>query len=105
MSELLRIELQKGDRRFAFDLLRRPLALGTAGTILYHWMDSRQFRRRRLGPNFRSYVDAWWADAGPRPGSRRQATPGWRRRVLLSPSGPEERPPSDERPVTRSRSV
>jgi hypothetical protein len=62
MSESLHIELQKGDRSFSFDLLRRPMVLGDAGPIRYHWMDSRQFRRRGPGPNFRSCVDSWWAD-------------------------------------------
>src|SRR4051794_7403939 len=63
MSASLRIELQKGNRTFSFELLRRTISLGDAGPIAYHWMDSRQFRRRCLGPNFRACVDSWWADA------------------------------------------
>jgi hypothetical protein len=62
MSDSLRIELQKGDRSFPFELHRRTITLGVAGPIAYHWMDSRQFRRKRPGPNFRACVDSWWAD-------------------------------------------
>ncbi len=62
MSRNLTLNLEKGTRSFSFLLLYRPLDLGGAGTIRYYWMDSRQFRKRRPGPNYRSCVDSWWAD-------------------------------------------
>src|SRR5262249_15389807 len=62
MSAPLSVDLQKGTRNFRFHLLHRPLDLGTAGAARYYWMDSRQFRTRGLGPNYRSCVDSWWAD-------------------------------------------
>src|SRR3954447_23496696 len=63
MVESIHIDLKHGDRSFSFDLLQRPIELGSAGPIRYHWMDSRLLRRKHPGPNFRSCVDLWWANA------------------------------------------
>jgi hypothetical protein len=62
MTEKLMVDLQKGTQTFRFHLLHRPLVLGTAGAIRYYWMDSRQFRTKNPGPNYRACVDSWWAD-------------------------------------------
>lgn len=62
MAETLIVELEKGPRSFRFHLHHRPLKLGDAGTVRYYWMDSREFRRRHPGPNYRACVDSWWAD-------------------------------------------
>jgi hypothetical protein len=62
MAAALHVDLEKGTRTFFFQLLHRTLDLGSTGSIQYYWMDSRQFRRRSLGPNYRSCVDSWWAD-------------------------------------------
>lgn len=62
MSKELIVDLEKGAQTFRFQLLHRTLDLGSAGPILYYWMDSRPFRRRAGGPNYRACVDSWWAD-------------------------------------------
>jgi hypothetical protein len=62
MSAPLSLDLEKGSRAFRFRLHHRPLDLGSAGTVHYYWMDSRPFRSRNPGPNYRSCVDSWWAD-------------------------------------------
>jgi hypothetical protein len=62
MSQELIVDLKKGTRSFRFLLDYRPLDLGGAGTIRYYWMNSRQFRKRSPGANYRSCVDSWWAD-------------------------------------------
>jgi hypothetical protein len=62
MANPLTIDLEKGTRSFRFHLLHRPLDLGDGLVIRYYWMDSRRFRTRPLGPNYRACVDSWWAD-------------------------------------------
>ncbi len=47
-------------RTFDFQLHQRKLNFGQAGTGGYYWMDSRQFRRSKGGPNFQACVDLWW---------------------------------------------
>lgn len=62
MSSSLCVDLEKGAQSFRFRLWHRPVDLGRAGAVDYYWMDSRHFRRRGPGPNYRSCVDSWWAD-------------------------------------------
>jgi hypothetical protein len=62
MAQKLSIDLKKGTQCSRFLLNYRPLDLGTGRTIGYYWMDSRQFRTRPPGPNYRACVDSWWAD-------------------------------------------
>lgn len=56
------VELEYGNRRFAFELFFRELDFGPAGRAMYYWMDSRRFRAKHPGPNFRACVDFWWTD-------------------------------------------
>lgn len=60
MAETVMVELEHGGRRFAFELCRRELDFGPAGRAPYYWMDSRRFRSKKPGPNFRACVDLWW---------------------------------------------
>jgi hypothetical protein len=59
------IEIGVDDRRFEFQIHHRELDLwGRRGAneklCRYYWMDSRQWRQGRRGPNFRACVDFWW---------------------------------------------
>ena len=47
-------------RFFPSRCANRQLVLGTAGPAEYFWMDGRQLRQGRGGPNFRACVDLWW---------------------------------------------
>jgi hypothetical protein len=51
--------LELGGQTFCFKVHHRELVLGSAGPAHYYWMDGREFRGRKPGPNFRSVVDLW----------------------------------------------
>lgn len=54
------IDVDHAGRRFVFEVHQRSLLFGSAGEGMYYWMDGRQLRRGRAGPNFRPCVDLWW---------------------------------------------
>ena len=57
------IVVEHRGQQFKYSLCRRDLSIGgapDAGPCKYYWMDSRQFRQGRGGPNFRPCVDFWW---------------------------------------------
>src|SRR5262245_36134029 len=59
-TKVEKVELEFGNRRFTFDLCSRELDFGSAGHGTYFWMDSRQFRTKNPGPNYRACIDHWW---------------------------------------------
>jgi hypothetical protein len=61
MTDMLTLAVELGEKSFPFRLCRRKLNFGPAGEACYFWMDSRPFRSRRLGDNYRLCVDHWWA--------------------------------------------
>jgi hypothetical protein len=60
MAETTTVEVEHGGQSFSFQLCRRDLDFGTAGPAPYFWMDSRKFRNKKPGTNFRACVDLWW---------------------------------------------
>jgi hypothetical protein len=60
MATTVTVTVQHGRRCFSFQLGRRELDLGKAGEAPYYWMDSRQFRQEKPGPNLRACIDLWW---------------------------------------------
>ncbi len=60
MKEPRTVTLDVEGRTFDFQLHQRHLNFGQAGTGEYYWMDSRQFRSGKGGPNFQACVDLWW---------------------------------------------
>ena len=63
MCGLQQVDVSYEGQVFSFQLCRRQLVLGTAGPAEYFWMDGRQLRQGRGGPNFRPCVDLWWSSA------------------------------------------
>jgi hypothetical protein len=60
MAKNVIVDLAVGHLSYSFKLCRRELNFGQAGLAQYLWMDSRSFRLRNPGPNFRACVDYWW---------------------------------------------
>ncbi len=60
MPSIVNVKLTLGDESFNFEIHERELCFGNAGTGKYCWMDGRQLRRGRGGPNFRPCVNLWW---------------------------------------------
>ena len=60
MPQPISVDFEHGEHRFAFQIHQRELLFGRAGKGQYYWMDGRQLRRGRGGPNFRPCVDLWW---------------------------------------------
>ena len=54
------VNIEVFGRTFGFQLHSNKCDLGAAGIATYHWMDNRQFRRRKGGPNFDACLDHYW---------------------------------------------
>jgi hypothetical protein len=56
--------LVRGGHEFPFVLCHRPINLGSAGTVDYYWLDSRQLRAMDSEEGFNNFVNCvghWWA--------------------------------------------
>lgn len=60
--EKIHLTLPYAGQNWDFDLCRRPIDMGAAGTIDYWWCDTRQIRRGGDGPAVRTPVELWWAE-------------------------------------------